>query len=148
MTLAQACELGSIICPNRDRLEHRCPNWLVSSSYDAPFWPCGCAINSLLNHTKWAIALSVLNYQQHIPILAGGSMNTEFTQVFELTLAEKLQLLEDLWDSIAEVPEQIPMLDWQKVELAKRKRAYLQNPDAGSSWEAVKDRIRNRQQGA
>jgi putative addiction module component (TIGR02574 family) len=75
-------------------------------------------------------------------------MNTEFAQVFELTLSEKLQLLEDLWDSIAQVPEQIPVLDWQKEELAKRKAAYLQNPNAGSSWEVVKDRIRNGQHGA
>jgi putative addiction module component (TIGR02574 family) len=75
-------------------------------------------------------------------------MNTEFTQIFELTLSEKLQLLEDLWDSIAQVSEQIPVLDWQKEELAKRKAAYSQNPTSGSSWEAVKDRIRNREHGA
>ncbi len=72
-------------------------------------------------------------------------MNTEFTQIFELTLSEKLQLVEDLWDSIAEVPEQIPVLDWQKEELARRKAAYLQNPDSGRSWEAAKERIRSRQ---
>lgn len=53
------------------------------------------------------------------------SMNAEFAQVFELTLSEKLQLLEDLWDSIALVPDQIPVLDWQKEELARRKAAYL-----------------------
>lgn len=75
-------------------------------------------------------------------------MNTEFTQVFELTISEKLQLLEDLWDSIAQVPKQIPVLDWQKEELAKRKAAYLQNPGSSSSWEAAKERIRNRQHGA
>lgn len=75
-------------------------------------------------------------------------MNPEFTQVFELTFPEKLQLLEDLWDSIAQTPEQILVLDWQKEELAKRKAAYLQNPDSGSSWEAAKERIRNRQYGA
>jgi putative addiction module component (TIGR02574 family) len=75
-------------------------------------------------------------------------MKPEFTQVFELTLSEKLQLLEDLWDNIAQVPEQIPVLDWQKEELAKRKAAYLQNPNSGSSWEAAKERIRNRQHGA
>jgi putative addiction module component (TIGR02574 family) len=75
-------------------------------------------------------------------------MNTEVTQVFELTLSEKLQLLEDLWDSIALVPEQIPVLDWQKEELAKRKATYLQNPDSGSSWEAAKQRIRNKHRGA
>lgn len=75
-------------------------------------------------------------------------MNTEFTQVFELTLSEKLQLLEDLWDSIAQAPEQVPVLDWHKEELAKRKAAYLQNPDSGSSWEAAKERIRSGRFGA
>jgi putative addiction module component (TIGR02574 family) len=75
-------------------------------------------------------------------------MNADFTQVFESTLSEKLQLLEDLWDSIALVPEQIPMLDWQKEELAKRKAARLQNPDLGSSWESAKERIRRAQNGA
>lgn len=75
-------------------------------------------------------------------------MNTEFTQVFELTLSEKLQLLEDLWDNIAQNPEQIPVLDWQKEELAKRKNTYLLNPNSGSSWEAAKARIRNGQYGA
>jgi putative addiction module component (TIGR02574 family) len=75
-------------------------------------------------------------------------MNTEFAQVFELNVSEKLQLLEDLWDSIAQSPEQIPVLDWQKEELDKRKAAYVQNPDSGSSWEAVKARIRKGQQGA
>jgi putative addiction module component (TIGR02574 family) len=72
-------------------------------------------------------------------------MNPEFAQIFELPLSEKLQLLEDLWDSIAQTPEQIPMLDWQKEELAKRKANCLQNPDSGSSWEEVKERIRNGQ---
>jgi putative addiction module component (TIGR02574 family) len=75
-------------------------------------------------------------------------MNREFAQAFELTLSEKLQLLEDLWDSIAQTPEQIPVLDWQKEELAKRKAAYLEKPDSGSSWEAAKERIRNGQHGA
>ncbi len=70
-------------------------------------------------------------------------MNTEFTQVFELTLSEKLQLLEDLWDSIAQAPEQIPLLEWQKEELAHRKATYLEKPDSGSSWEAAKERIRS-----
>ena len=68
-------------------------------------------------------------------------MNAEFTQVFELPLSEKLQLVEDLWDSIALDPEQVPILDCQKEELAKRKAAYSKNPDSGRSWEAAKERI-------
>lgn len=71
-------------------------------------------------------------------------MNAEFTQIFKLALSEKLQLVEDLWDSIALVPDQLPVLDWQKEELAKRKVAYLQNPSLGSSWEAAREQIRSR----
>ena len=74
-------------------------------------------------------------------------MKTEFPQVFGLPFSEKLQLLEDLWDSIAQDSEQIPILDWQKEELAKRKAAYLNNPDSGSSWEAAKERIQSGQSG-
>lgn len=70
-------------------------------------------------------------------------MNAEFTQVFELTLSEKLQLVENLWDSIASVGDRIPVLDWQKEELARRKASYLQNHNSGSSWETAKERIRN-----
>jgi putative addiction module component (TIGR02574 family) len=87
----------------------------------------------------------VIDLEQNGYLLSEVSMKAEFTQVFELTLSEKLQLLEDLWDSIALVPEQIPVLDWQKEELARRKAVYLQNPGSGSSWEAAKERIRNRQ---
>lgn len=75
-------------------------------------------------------------------------MNPQLTQVFELTLSEKLQLVEDLWDSIASDPDRIPVLEWQKEELAKRKAAYLQNPGSGSSWEVVKERIRSKHYGA
>ena len=74
-------------------------------------------------------------------------MNTEFPQIFELSFSEKLQLLEDLWDSISQDSEQLPILDWQKEELAKRKAAYLNSPDSGSSWEAAKERIRSGQSG-
>ena len=68
-------------------------------------------------------------------------MNAELTQKLELTLSEELQLVEDLWDSLAQVSEQIPVLDWQK-ELAQRKAAHLQNCGSGISWEAAKERIR------
>lgn len=71
-------------------------------------------------------------------------MNIEFAPIFELELSEKLQLVEDLWDDIASAPEQVPVLEWQKEELARRKAAYLQNPDARTSWEEAKERIRRR----
>jgi putative addiction module component (TIGR02574 family) len=64
--------------------------------------------------------------------------------VFDLTAAEKLQLVEDLWDDLAASPESIPVHEWQKQELAARKAKFVANPASGVSWEAVKQRIRNR----
>ena len=90
----------------------------------------------------------MLNSKHHDYFLSKTGMNAEFTQLFELTFSEKLQLVEDLWDSIACDPEQIPVLDWQKEELARRKAAYLQNPDSGSSWDAAKERIRSQRNSA
>jgi putative addiction module component (TIGR02574 family) len=71
-------------------------------------------------------------------------MSADLAPVFELSPAEKLQLVEDLWDDIAATPEDVPVHDWQKEELARRKANYVQNPGAGSSWEEVKQRIRRR----
>ena len=71
-------------------------------------------------------------------------MPVEFAPIFELETSEKLQLLEDLWDNIASQPANIPILDWQKEELTKRKAAHLKDVSAASSWDSVKARIRSR----
>ncbi|GAA6621547.1 addiction module protein [Scytonema sp. NUACC26] len=68
-------------------------------------------------------------------------MNPMLPELDRLSIAEKLQLVEDLWDDIADTPTDLPVLDWQKQELARRKAEYLQNPSIGSSWEDVKARI-------
>lgn len=64
--------------------------------------------------------------------------------IFNLSPAEKLQLVEDLWDDLAENPESIPVHDWQKEELARRKANLQRNPASASTWEEVKARIRGR----
>ncbi len=64
------------------------------------------------------------------------------TSVFDLSPAEKLQLVEDLWDDLATVPEAIPVHEWQKQELARRKANLRRNPVAALSWEETKRRIR------
>ncbi|MBC6424843.1 MAG: addiction module protein [Hormoscilla sp. SP12CHS1] len=38
-------------------------------------------------------------------------MNTQFAELLELPITEKLQLVEDLWDNIAATPEQVPVTD-------------------------------------
>ncbi len=70
--------------------------------------------------------------------------NMNFTSVFELSPSEKLQLVEDLWDDLATTPEAVPIHDWQKQELARRKANLLSNPASGLAWEEVKRRVRSR----
>ena len=70
-------------------------------------------------------------------------MNRTTTSVFDLSPSEKLQLVEDLWDDLAATPEAIPVHDWQKEELDRRKANLLKNPASGLAWEEVKRRIRS-----
>ncbi len=70
-------------------------------------------------------------------------MNTEFASIFKLARAERLQLVEDLWDSIAQEDSQSPVLDWKRDELPRRKEQYLLNPASGHTWEQVKRRARS-----
>ena len=64
--------------------------------------------------------------------------------IFGLTPSEKLQLVEDLWDDLAATPEDIPIHDWQKEELERRKTNLAANPASGLSWEEVKRQVRSR----
>jgi len=66
------------------------------------------------------------------------------TSIFDLSPSEKLQLVEDLWDDLAATPEAVPVHDWQKNELARRKANLIQNPASGLTWEKVKQRVRSR----
>ena len=71
-------------------------------------------------------------------------MNLTNTSVFDLSPAEKLQLVEDLWDDLAATPAAVPIHDWQKQELARREANLLKNPGAGLDWEEVKRGVRSR----
>lgn len=64
--------------------------------------------------------------------------------VFDLSPPEKLQLVEDLWDDLAAIPENVPVHDWQLEELARRKANLKAQPASGLSWEEVQLRIRSR----
>ena len=48
-------------------------------------------------------------------------MNPTTISIFDLSPSEKLQLVEDLWDDLAATPEDVPVHDWHKEELARRK---------------------------
>ncbi len=69
-------------------------------------------------------------------------MSTELSEILQLSIAERIQLAEDIWDSIAAFPESVPLTDAQKQELDRRLQAYSQSPDEGISWEELKEKVR------
>ena len=71
-------------------------------------------------------------------------MDAKVDSVFDLSPPEKLQLVEDLWDDLASVPAEVPIHDWQKEELARRKANLMSHPATGLSWDEVKRRVRSR----
>ena len=71
-------------------------------------------------------------------------MDISTGSIFDLSIPEKLQLVEDIWDDIASTPEGVPVHDWQKKEMARRKRNLLRNPGSALSWPETQRRIRGR----
>jgi putative addiction module component (TIGR02574 family) len=71
-------------------------------------------------------------------------MSQSLAFVFDLSPAEKLQLVQDLWDDLACSPKDIPFPDWQKEELDRREANLRANPESAVTWEEVKRRVRSR----
>jgi len=58
-----------------------------------------------------------------------------------LSVAERIQLVEDLWDSIAMTQEEFGLSEAQQIELERRLDALEQNQSPLSSWSEVKARV-------
>jgi putative addiction module component (TIGR02574 family) len=64
--------------------------------------------------------------------------------ILDLSVPERIQLAQDIWDSIAQVPESLTLSEEEKAEIQQRLEAYHQYPNVGSPWSVVRDRMRNR----
>ena len=69
--------------------------------------------------------------------------NSLLPEILQLNIAERIQLVEDIWDSISTTTEEIDLTEAQKKELDIRLDRLHQNPNSGSTWEEVKQRIQN-----
>ena len=69
-------------------------------------------------------------------------MNAEFAPLLKLGRAERLLLVEDLWDSIVREESPQPVPQEKRDELRRRKEKFLLHPASGRTWEQVKQRAR------
>ena len=77
------------------------------------------------------------NEQQYIPSMSSVDMQ----EILKLSVAQRLELVEAIWDSIAAAPESLPVTAAQKRELDRRLADYQKNPDAGRTWEEIRDSL-------
>ena len=70
-------------------------------------------------------------------------MHTDL-DISKLSVAERIQLAEDLWDSVAAETGELPLSAAQTTELDRRLAELARDPDAGESWEVVRGRVERR----
>jgi putative addiction module component (TIGR02574 family) len=61
-----------------------------------------------------------------------------------LPVDNRIQVVCDIWDSIAAVPEAIELTDEERLLLDERMEAFYEDLDAGSPWEEVYARLQAR----
>ncbi len=66
----------------------------------------------------------------------------KLADILELPVSERILLAQDIWESIAIVPEEVVLTEDQREELDRRLDEYHKDPEKGSPWEEVKARIR------
>ncbi|MEZ4281934.1 MAG: addiction module protein [Myxococcota bacterium] len=65
-------------------------------------------------------------------------------ELLKLSTAEKLELVEELWDSIPEDDEALSLTAEQREDLDRRLAESDADPDGGVPWEIARERIRQR----
>jgi putative addiction module component (TIGR02574 family) len=68
-------------------------------------------------------------------------MNTEIAGILELSVAERLEIVEDIWDSIVADSDELELSEELREELDRRLKAYEDDPGGGVSWEELRDRL-------
>lgn len=61
-----------------------------------------------------------------------------------LSVAERIQLVEDIWDTIAAQPDALTLTETQRDVLDQRLEAWQQNLQEGITWPELKAKMTNR----
>lgn len=67
--------------------------------------------------------------------------NITAADALKLPIPERIQLVEDIWDTIALASDSIELTEKEKEIIDKRLDAYHKNPEMGSQWSNVYKRI-------
>ena len=67
--------------------------------------------------------------------------SVDIKEILKLSVPDRIQLVEAIWDSITANPEALPVTEAQKQELDRRLAEHRANPQAGKPWEKLLDSL-------
>jgi putative addiction module component (TIGR02574 family) len=70
--------------------------------------------------------------------------SVSLSEVLEMEVPERIRLAQAIWDSIAQVPDAVPLSEADKAEIDRRLEAYYRDPKAGLPWSEVKAKLLGR----
>ena len=92
--------------------------------------------------TQTIIDLRARNYQYQTDTTTPIFMNTTTANYKALSISERIQLVEDIWDSIAkEAPVLMPLSSEDCEELHRRLAAHHNDPLSSIPWQQVRSRL-------
>jgi putative addiction module component (TIGR02574 family) len=65
-------------------------------------------------------------------------------EIEQLSVDARIRLIEEIWNSLCETPDALPLTDAQRDELDRRLAQDAADPSAGETWEEVRERLRNK----
>lgn len=65
-------------------------------------------------------------------------------EIAKLSVAERLKLIDMLWDSVIEQQDDTPVPSWQLEILEERLRTFRKDPGQGRAWQDVKKTLQAR----
>jgi putative addiction module component (TIGR02574 family) len=65
----------------------------------------------------------------------------DLAEIKRLPVEERLALVEDIWDSIAQDAAQVGIPDWHREVLRERQAEYRGDAEVGGTWADVRKRI-------
>ncbi|HEX7137876.1 MAG TPA: addiction module protein [Vicinamibacterales bacterium] len=66
---------------------------------------------------------------------------TPIEEILELPADTRVQIAQEIWESVAAHPEGVALTPAQCEELERRWRALQESPDAGEEWESLRTKL-------
>ena len=76
-----------------------------------------------------------------VPAMLRPMLLEQFPDVRQLSAADKLIFVSELWDDLAEHPCEVPVSQEIVAELDRRMEDFRQHPDKFTTWEAIQEKV-------